>query len=209
MAGILIALSVQVKLISIIFFGYFAADLLRKKKINSLLEYSIVFTVITIVSFVLMDVSVVTFIERVFYNVGSYWQSLPGLVHQFAPQITIPFTLLFAVAGLLLLALQMWKKVRPVTISLYALFLYLLFFTGAYWNWYVLWVFMFVPFTQSTLLKKTAVLFTLTSFFAYPLLWFSHRFGFGHPAWSIIQYLWIFGTVIVYAAINYKREQRN
>lgn len=208
-AGAAIALSVQVKLISIIFFGFYFLKLLQQKKISESLLYGGSFLSINIFSFALMQVNPLLFLQRVFYNAESYWQSLPGLASRFLPMISIPFTAIFALICFTLLFFQFKKNWNPLFTSILSIFLYLLFFTGAYWNWYVLWIFLFVPFMKNALLERSIVVFTVTSFFAYPLLWFSHRFGFGNSVWDVVQYVWIFCVPIGYMLYNdRKREER-
>jgi hypothetical protein len=202
MAGILLAFSMQIKLISIVLFGYFAVKLLQNKQVKELFKYSVSFIIVNIFSFILMKVNPLTFLKRVFYNSESYWQSLPGIFEKFFPNVDIPFTIIFAIVGVTLIYLQFKKNWSPIYASLLALFMYLLFFTGAYWNWYVLWIFILIPFIKNKKIKKAVVILTFTSFMAYPLLWFSHRFGFGNPAWDILSYLWIFGVPIGFLGYN-------
>jgi len=201
MAGIVLAFSVQVKLIAVIFFGFFAVKLFQEKKFVDLFKYSFSFLIVNILSFTLMQISPLTFIQRVFLNTHSYWQSLPGLVVNFT-NISVSFTLLFAIIGLLIVSLQLKYKFSPIYSSAISILFYLLFFTAAYWNWYVLWVFVFIPFIKNSNLKNSIILFTFTSLLAYPLLWFSHRFGFGNPVWEPIQYIWIFVVPISYYLYN-------
>jgi hypothetical protein len=213
-AGILLAFSMQIKLISIVLFGYFALKLLQRKNVKDFIKYTVSFLIVNVVSFLLMNINPLTFIQRVLYNSQSYWQSLPGLVTKFLPNTEIPFTMIFAVVGILIILLQLKNNWNPVYSSVLAILLYLVIFTGAYWNWYVLWIFVLVPFIKNIKIKNFVIMLTFTSFMAYPLLWFSHRFGFGNYIWDIVTYIWIFGVPIVFLGYNRntvldKDKQRN
>lgn len=208
LAGTFIACAIQVKLLPIIYFGFLFVYLLQRRNIQGLFKFVGSFLLVTSSSFVLMQVSPVQFLERVFYNATSYWQSLPALLSRFAPTVTLPYTVLFGLSGLLLLFLQVKNKWNPIGTGMVAFLLYFTFFTGSYWNWYVLWIFVLLPLIKSEHFKNAILLMTFVSLFAYPLLWFSYRFGFGHPIWPIATYVWIFGVPIGYLGYNYGRAHR-
>ena len=209
LAGIFLALAVQIKLIPIICFGFCALSLLQNKKIIPLLKFITTFFTVTALSFAVMAVSPLVFLERVLYNTSSYWQSLPGLFKQFLPELTLPFTLLFGVFCLYLVYLQVRKSLSPFLSFCLALLGYLFFFTGAYWNWYVLWLLVPVACIKNTTMRNTVLLFSFTSCLAYPLLWFSHRFAFGSPLWPIIQYALLFGVPMGFLGYNYNKLQKD
>jgi len=195
-AGVALALAVQVKLIPVVLFAYFAWYLLQKKNWAGLFRYSGAFLVVNALSFLFMQVNPLQFLERVLYNNSVYWQSLPALVERFWPGSNLPFGLVLVGVGLGLAYLQWVKKWHPIFTSALALLLYLLFFSSAYWNWYVLWVLVLIPFIKESWLKRTILALSFTSLLAYPLLWFSLRYGFGNPIWPIVTYLWIFGVPV-------------
>lgn len=203
LAGAVIAVSLQIKIISIIYFLFFSLQLFQKKKTIVLFSYLMAFFIINIFSFIFMRVDPITFVSRVVYNTQSYWQSLPGLFSMYLPAINKLSTFSFFVFGLGLIFIQLKKKWNPIQSSIIAILGYLFFFNGAYWNWYVLWVLFFVPFIKNIYLRNLIVLLTLTSLLAYPLLWTSYRFGFGNPIWPIVTYLWIFGVPLGYLSYNY------
>jgi len=195
-AGVTLALAVQVKLIPVVLFAYFAWYLLQKKNWAGLFRYSGAFLVINALSFLYMQVSPLQFLERVLYNNSVYWQSLPALAEKFWPGSDLPFGLILVGVGVGLACLQWMKKWHPIFTSALALLLYLLFFSSAYWNWYVLWVLVLIPFIKESWLKRTILALSFTSLLAYPLLWLSLRYGFGNPIWPIVSYLWIFGVPV-------------
>lgn len=195
-AGVALALAVQVKLIPVVLFAYFAWYLLQKKNWDELFRYSGAFVLVNALVFLYMQVNPFLFLERVLYNNSVYWQSLPALVERFWPGSDVPFGLVLVSVGLGLAYLQWVKKLHPIFVSTFALLLYLLFFSSAYWNWYVLWVLVLIPFIKESWLKRTILALSFTSLLAYPLLWLSLRYGFGNPIWPIVTYLWIFGVPV-------------
>ncbi|GIK84011.1 MAG: hypothetical protein BroJett025_06330 [Patescibacteria group bacterium] len=208
LAGILLACSVQVKLLPIIYVGFLCLHVLQNKNLKGFFQFFGSFSIITAFSFMLMQVSPLTFLSRVFYNTTSYWQSLPALVERLSPGLDIPYTVVFALSGLALVFLQLKKNWNPIFTASLAFLIYFSFFTGAYWNWYVLWIFVVLSQIKNALWERTILLFTLTSLMAYPLLWFSHRFGFGNVFWSLGTYLWIFGVPIGFLGYNYCKLQK-
>lgn len=209
LAGMLIACAIQVKLLPIIYFGYLSVSLLQNKKIREFFKFVGSFTTVTAVSFIFMQVSPIQFLERVFYNATSYWQSFPALMSRFMPTISLPFSLLFVISGVILLLLQLKNKWNPILTGMLAFLFYFIFFTGSYWNWYVLWIFVLIPLITEENIKMAVLLMTFTSLFAYPLLWLSQRFGFGHQIWPILTYMWIFGVPLGFLGYNYLRLKKN
>ncbi|GEM_PF-2234620 len=210
LAGMLIALSVQVKLIPVLAFGFFTLQLLQEKNLRALTQYTLSFLAVNFLSFALMGISPLSFLERVLYNTTVYWQSLPELVERFLPGITMPFALIFVVVVAALAALQIKNGWPPLKTTALALALYLVFFSAANWNWYILWPFVLILFLEENSgLKNYLLLATGTALMAYPLLWFSHRFGFGHPAWSLATYLLIFVLPLIAIKINNVKKLRH
>jgi hypothetical protein len=193
-AGLMLALSVQVKIIPVLVFFFFCLKLLQTKNLTALTKYAGVFITINLIAFWLMVVNPLDFLDRVAHNNTVYWQSLPSLLERFVPSFNLPFSLVFLLIILALSYLQIRKKWTPIQTSAMALMAYIMFFTTAYWNWYVFWPFILVVFTQEKLLKKNLALMTMTSMLAYPLLWLSHRYGFGNPIWPIVTYLIVFAV---------------
>jgi len=192
-AGIVLALSVQVKMIAILFFCFSCAYLFRLQKWGALAKYISSFTLITIVAFSYMQVWPWTFLQRVMYNATVYWQSLPMLVERFGSDAEFPFTLMFLLILLILTALQHRNKWSPLFTTTLGLACYLFFFSSAYWNWYALWLLCLAVFVRQQWLRWMILLFTMSSLLAYPFLWLSHRYYFGYPFWSIGVYFLIFG----------------
>jgi uncharacterized membrane protein len=195
-AGVLLALAIQVKLIPIIIFCFCCLYLLQKYQLRKLLVFSGTFVLVNILSFWYMQVSPADFIGRVLINNSVYWQSLPAVFVTFWPNQQLLFIYIFAMVSAVLIYLQIKRSWDPVYTSAIALLLYLLFFSTAYWNWYVLWLLVLTPFIKQMWIKNTILIFTFTSLLAYPLLWFSYRYGFGHPVWPLVTYLVIFGVPI-------------
>lgn len=197
LAGLFLGLSVQIKLIPILMFAFFALSLLQKKNLPALIRYGTAFLGVHIAAFLYMQVNPIEFLQRVLYNTSVYWQSLPAVVERFFPGQPVPFTLGLLLFGLALVYLQITQKWHPVFTTAVGLLVYLLFFAAAYWNWYVLWILALVPFLKQTWIKNGILVFTFTSLMAYPLLWLSQRYGFGHPFWPILTWLWIFGVPVI------------
>lgn len=208
-AGLLLALSVQVKLLPIVVFGFSSLFLLQKRDVHAFLKYCTSFGSVTLLAFWYMQVSPVIFIQRVLHNNTVYWQSLPSLVERFFSGQHVPFSIIFIMIAAYLCYRQVRQKTDPIVSSAVALLVYLLFFSTAYWNWYVLWLLVLTPWLTNPVLKKTILIFTVTSIFAYPLLWFSQRFGFGHPIWSILTYLLVFSPPIIYGCIAHRKRIAN
>ena len=207
LAGIILALSVQVKLIPLLIFGFFALSLLQKKQIRPLLDFGLGFAATNALAFLIIGISPLEFLSRVFYNTTVYWQSLPGLVSRFIPELGLPFSLIFIGVIAILAALQFKKNWSPIITSALALSIYLVFFNAANWNWYILLPFVLIMFAEGAgKLKNYLLLATFTDLLAYPLLWLSHRFGYGHPGWEVAIYTIIFWIPLV--LIKFKLPQK-
>ncbi|MDQ5951449.1 MAG: alpha,6-mannosyltransferase, partial [Patescibacteria group bacterium] len=205
-AGVTLALSVQIKLITAVFLIFVVVDFLRKKEWKAVLEFGAGFGVINLLAFWYMQVSPLDFLSRVMYNNTVYWQSLPSLVHKFWENEKSLFTPLMGMTGLTLIIYQWKKKLEPVLVTVLFLLAYLLFFSAAYWNWYVLWVLVLVPFIKMKWLRVMILAFSFTSLFAYPLLWVSLRFGYSNILWSFVYYAWIFAVPMV---VGYVSKYKN
>jgi len=197
MAGVALALSVQIKLITLAFFAFSALSLLRKKRYLELGQYLAGFTSINTLAFAYMAVNPLEYLNRVLYNTSVYWQSLPALVHRFFEGEKGFFSLVLALLVAGIIFLQLKRMSDPLYSTSLALLCYLLFFSAAYWNWYVLWLLVLIPFIKNQSHSKTIIVFSFTSLTAYPLLWLSLRFNHGHPVWGFVYYIWIFGVPIL------------
>lgn len=196
-AGTFLALAVQVKIIPVFLVGFLGVYLLQHKKIDRLVAFSASFLLINVLSFAYMQVSPLSFLKRVAFNNTVYWQSLPQLFSKFLPQLQVPFALIFLAVGCLLVFLQLKKKWQPLQTTALALLIYVGVFTSAYWNWYIFWPFLVAVLAGNPRLIKITTLITATSLMAYPILWLSHRFGFGWSGWDAIIYFLIFGVPVV------------
>ena len=191
-AGIALAFAVQVKLIPILFFVFLLVSLVKKNAYKESALFLISFGFINALSFWLMGVSPFTFAQRVSYNAGVYWQSLPNLLTHINPHSNYLFTSVFLIVFCLLIIYQIRTKQSPLFLYAYSLIFYLFFFTTAYWNWYALWIFAVVPILQNARFKFFVLTFTFTSLLAYPLLWLSLRYDYHNIMWTIVTYLFIF-----------------
>ncbi|HSW97100.1 MAG TPA: glycosyltransferase 87 family protein [Candidatus Saccharimonadales bacterium] len=192
LAGIVLACAVQVKIIPVLLFAFLTISLLKNKAFKNTLLFVGSFLIINCISFWLMAVSPITFAQRVSYNAGVYWQSLPNLLRQVDPHINILFTGTFILILCLFIVYQIRTKQNPLLIYAYSLVFYLFFFTTAYWNWYALWVLTLIPLLKVARFKLFVVLFSFTSLFAYPVLWLSFRYDYHNSIWPIFTYLFIF-----------------
>lgn len=206
-AGIAIALAVQVKIIPLIFFVLLGFALFQKRQLKSLLVFVLAFAVTNALYFVFMQLSPIAYLQRVTYNGGVYWQSLPNLVRYYFEGVNTVITIIFG-AWSVYFVLKQWKKqIDPVRTYGTILVVYLLFAISAYWNWYVLWVLCILPFITDKKIFWTVLVFSFTSLLAYPLLWLSLRFGFGSMIWPVITYLFVFGIpLFVYLFLQYREK---
>lgn len=205
-AGVALALSIQVKLITAVFLIFVVIDFFRKKEWKALFEFVSGFGVVNLVAFWYMQVSPLDFLSRVLYNSSVYWQSLPSLAHKFWKNEKSLFSPLLGITGFGVIWYQLKKKLEPLLVMALFLTAYLLFFSAAYWNWYVLWVLILVPFIQMQWLRAMIIAFSFTSLCAYPLLWLSLRFGYNHIGWSFIYYAWIFVVPLTVGVLVRKKH---
>lgn len=206
-AGIVLALSVQVKMITIIFFGFAMLQLLQNKRFSELAKFAVGFILINVASFWYMHINPLEFLSRVFYNTSVYWQSLPSLVHKFFINEKPVFTFMLVAMLIGLLLTQLRQKLKPLLVSTLFLLGYLFFFTAAYWNWYVLWVLLLVPFCRQKWLSVTVLIFSFTSLTAYPLLWLSQRFAYENILWQFVFYFWIFVVPLISSLVFIKKPK--
>lgn len=207
LSGIVLALAVQVKLIPIVLFFFFLGYLFRKKAFLSSLIFVSGFVSINALSFSLMQVSLFSFLERVGYNGGVYWQSLQTISIAFFPWGTKVIILAFLLWFIGYIVWQWQRKVDPIHAYIVVILVYLLFVSAAYWNWYALWILPLVPFIKSIKLKLAVIILTFTSLMAYPLLWVIYRINNHSPLWTIVNYLFIFAPPILsYLALSIKAK---
>ncbi len=191
LAGIAIGAAVQVKIIVILLFGFLAFDLLIKKKFSAFSVLFASFVIFNALMFWTMQVSPFVFLQNISFNVGVYWQSLPQIIHTFFPQEKLIFSGGFLFVLIFLLFYQWRRSVDPITMYTYAIFFYLVFFTTAHWNWYILWIVTLIPFIASRSLKNVLVVFSFTALLSYPLFWLALRLGHEHFLWYLLRYLFL------------------
>ncbi len=192
LTGVALALAVQVKLIPILLFVFVIVSLLQKKAYRDGTLFVTSFILINSISFWLMGVSPITFAQRVSYNAGVYWQSLPNLLRYIYPNINMVFTVSFILIFCLLVIYQIRSKQKSLFIYAYSLVFYLFCFITAYWNWYALWVLTLIPLLQNTRFRFFILLFSFTSLMAYPFYWLSLRYNYQNIFWPISIYLFVF-----------------
>ncbi|MGH7203663.1 MAG: hypothetical protein ACREHC_04435 [Candidatus Levyibacteriota bacterium] len=207
LSGIILALAVQVKLIPLVLFFFLAATLVRKKAFIPSGLFLAGFLSINALIFSFMQVNLLTFLQRVAYNGGVYWQSLQALSQTFFP---IGSKLIFGafLVWLFFFIFRQWqKKTDPISSYVIVIFVYLLFVSAAYWNWYVLWTLPMLPFVTKRKIFLSLLILTFTSLLAYPLLWVIYRINNHSPLWPVITYLFIFGLPILTYLFTQFREK--
>jgi hypothetical protein len=197
LAGSIVALAVQVKLLPIVLCFFFVYTLFKQKKFVSSVLLLIGFLVINALLFLFMQISPIDFLQRVLYNGGVYWQSLPNLLRYFVQGGNLFITAGFLVWVFFFIFKQGKKQINPLYSYAMVLLVYLLFVSAAYWNWYVIWIVALLPLINDKKLTMTTLLFSFTSLLAYPLLWLSLRFGYQSLVWPFVTYFFIFGIPIV------------
>ncbi len=195
--GAAIALSVQTKIIPLFLLMFIVGKLLANKKLKEVVKLSIPFLIVNSICFYLMQLTPLQYFQRLQYNIGINWQSLQALIARFGVEAHGLFTVLFIICIVSVFIFQLIRKVDPLTSYVSLILLYLLFIASAYWNWYVLWVLVFLPFIENKRLKTLGIVFSFTSLFAYPIYWTSLRFNHQHIVWAVVLYLAIFIVPIV------------
>lgn len=190
--GTVIALSVQTKIIPLFLLMFIVGKLLMDKKMKEILTLSIPFLIVNSVGFYMMQLSPLQYIQRLLYNTGINWQSLQALLARFGIEAHGLFTILFLLCIVSVFVLQLIKKIDPITSYVTLIIFYLLFIASAYWNWYVLWVLVFLPFVKNKRLVTLGIVFSFNSLFAYSIYWTSLRFNHQHIVWAYILYMFIF-----------------
>lgn len=206
-SGIAVALAVQIKLIPLVLFFYCLFALIKNKNLRSGLLYGIGFFSINTVAFLFMQTNVQEFLQRVAYNGGVYWQSLPTVLQSLYPAAVAAIPIIFVLFVIGYTLFQLRKEIDPIQSYAIIILIYLLFVSSAYWNWYVLWLLPFLPFIKSRNILLTTIFLSITSLFAYPLLWVIHRINTPSLLWPVLQYLFIFGTVILVYSLLQSRNR--
>jgi hypothetical protein len=207
LAGVILALAVQVKLIPIVLFFFCLVSLLRKKSIMSSGLFFAGFLSINALLFSFMQVSPLNFMQRVLYNGGVYWQSLPNVMQSFFPYGTKIISIIFLL-WLIYFVIQQWRKqLDPLLCYSIVMLGYLLFVSAAYWNWYILWVLPLLPLITNKKILLVTLVFSVTSLFAYPLLWVIQRINNHAAYWPIVTYICIFAPPIVVYILSKMRPQ--
>lgn len=195
--GTFIALSVQTKIIPIFLLMFIVGKLIMDKKIKELIILSIPFLIINSAGFYLMQLSPFQYFQRLQYNTGINWQSLQALIARFGIEAHGLFTILFVICIVSIFVIQLIKKIDPMTSYVTLILIYLLVIASAYWNWYVLWILVFLPFIKNKRLVTLGIVFSFTSLFAYPTYWTSLRFHHQHIIWAVILYASIFIVPVI------------
>lgn len=203
LSGLLFALAVQVKVIPIILFVFCVLTLLKNKSYIESLKTLLIFVVSNILFFMVMQITPVEFVQRVAFNNGVYWQSLPNIFSAYLPFINKYMLIIFIVFCIYYCFRYLRTKDTPLESYIFIVLLYLFFINSAYWNWYVLWSLAVIPFIKNIHLRNMTLLLSFTSLFAYPILWFIYRVSEPAPIWGIVQYILLF--VPVYLTLFYKK----
>lgn len=201
-SAIALACAVQIKLIIIVLLPFLVLYFLQQKRMKGSAVFISVFTIINLIVFFFMGIDPISFLQRVSYNVGVYWQGLPGFIHRFYPHERILLSIAFVCMVVGLLWYQWKYKVSPLYTYALCILCYLLFVASAYWNWYVLWAFFVLPCIQSRRLLTALLIFTFTSMLAYPLFWVSLRYNHEHIFWAFFMYACIFLIPLTVFLIN-------
>lgn len=202
-SGVTLALAVQIKLIPLVLFFYSLLRLVKNKQLKPGFVYALGFFGVNIFAFLFMQTNVQEFLQRVAYNGGVYWQSLPTVLQALSPPSVsaIPMVFILFVIGYTVFRLR--QEIDPLQSYTIVILVYLLFVSSAYWNWYILWILPFVPFIKNKNVFILTLLLTFTSLFAYPLLWSIHRINTPSFIWPILQYVFIFGPgLLVYILLQ-------
>ncbi len=207
LSGIVLSLAVQIKLIPIVLLFFFLLSLFRQRNYAGSVLFAGSFIIMNVLFFVLMQVNIFEFLQRVAYNGGVYWQSLPTVIMQLQPQL-VQYIFVIFLLWVILFVWYVWKKkIDPMHAYAFVLFVYLLFVSAAYWNWYVLWILPLIPFISDKKLSLATMLLTFTSLFAYPLLWVIYRINTPSIIWPIITYIFIFiPSIKLYLLYTYKED---
>lgn len=196
-SGIALALAVQVKVIPGLLLIFFLIDLYKQKRYKDIFALLIVFGLVNSIAFYLMEIDPISFFKAISYNTGVYWQGLPAVIHIFFPKEKLLIMGGFLLTVLWVFYRQLRKNTGPIEGYTILISIYLLFFASAYWNWYVLWVFLFLPFVKSKRIQLTILTFTFTSLLLYPTYWLALRFNYQNILWTFVFYLVMVGLPIV------------
>ena len=193
LAGVLLALAVQVKTTALFMAVFFAGSYFGRKNFSSLIRFCLSFGVVIMLVYHQMGVDLFSVVRRTGESINVYWQSLPMLVHQIAPPLQPALT----VSLLLFLSWQMCRvvfaRLSPLSAFAQTLFVYLLFFLAAYWNWYIIWVLVILPFLPKSRFRAAVLAAGTGSLLAYAAYWTSLRFDYQHPVWPFVIYLTLLG----------------
>jgi len=207
LAGVMLGLSTQVKTTPVLLFYFLAQGLISELKIRGLLKFSSAYIVIVLAIYFLMGVNPIYTISRTAGSINVLWQSLPSVVSQFFPSLKPLLSV-----GLLFFVL--WQSLRvlifrldPIRIYVQTLLVYLLFFLAAFWNWYPIWLFVFLPFLSDNRLTNSIIGLTFSSMLAYGVMWLGYRFGYSSGLIPAIMYLTVLSGPAVGYAISKKIQE--
>lgn len=196
LAGASLALSVQIKTSPLLLLPFLGLFFIRENQIRSGLKFALGFIGVYFLTFTSMGVSLQAVLERQNLTTESSWQSLPFLVANFLP-ILNPALKITLVALLVYQLARVWRGEDPWLAYLETLFLYLLFLLPALWNWYFLWLLVFLPYIPIQQFTGAVLGATFGSLFAYPASWLRLRINYHADLWQVIMYLSILLTSIL------------
>lgn len=197
LVGVILALAVHTKFLPIFLAVFMVIDLFSKRRFRDIFVLFCPFLILNLIFFNIVGTGAINYLLTILVGKPIYWQSLPQLFQRVIPMSNFIFT-----GGFLLFFLwqirQGIKGKNPIVLFCETVLFYLLFCASFYLNWYVLWIFIFVPFIPWGKLAKTIMVFSITSGLAYPLYMFSLRLNHTNPIWLIVIYVFISGMPAVY-----------
>lgn len=197
-AGLAIALATQMKYVPAILAIFLVLSLVRSRKIKEMLHFLSPFLAVNLIGLLLMGEGGITYLISSFAGGRYYWQSLHYITNRIYPEGAFIYVLVFVCMLIVQLFRGLKKNADPSRLYLETLLFYLLFITGFYWNWYVLWLLPFIIFLPFGRLSKTILIFTFTSSLAHPIYWLLLRF-YPNEFWTqVIIYLLLAGLPAVY-----------
>lgn len=196
-AGILIALAFQVKIIAFVLFLFLLFALLKEKKYKDSIFLGLSFFIVNSVSFFFMHIDPLSFGKAIIFNTGVYWQGLPALLHRVGIQEKVFVVIGFLMTFIACIYVQYKRNSDAITVYTGFIVIYLLFFASAYWNWYVVWALAFIPFITVKKLRYLVLALSFTSFMLYPLYWIALRFDYQHLFWAFCTYIVMGGLPIL------------
>lgn len=188
-SALFLSFATQIKITPILFVPFLLVWLLKKREIIPLCRFLLVFIVSNGIIFWGMQTNPIDLYNRITYSTNLYWQSLPAVLSHILPFTPQVMGGIFIILAITTLFQQYHKKEEPIKMYTKVLFIYLLFFLPAYWNWYSLWLLFLIPFITDSSLKRAIISLTFVSLLLYPFYWISLRFDYTQLIWTIGAYL--------------------